>query len=244
MFNHPRTNGLKKLFVAMMELSVSFFQGVYRWDSMDSETAQLLRVLLVTDKPLVSKTVNVHGLFVRSGWLLISADEQNQTVTIEFPSPLHRAFWSFYHTRKLLDSKFKTMSLQEFVKQVLSRLNPTNLREIFSSSSATELENCLRIEFYRAACELTDFRGIHLFPGFNTTSNPRHPARLDFYADEKNWSIEILRKGEEIEEHLARVQDRGVYHPWVKTGAIEDYVVLDFHGGDASKVYSGMSVEF
>ena len=45
-----------------------------------------------------------------------------------------------------------------------------------------------------------------------------------------------------IEEHMARVRDRGVYHPWVKTGAIVDYVALDFHSGDPSKVYPGMSI--
>ena len=34
-----------------------------------------------------------------------------------------------------------------------------------------ESESRLRAEFYRAACELTDFRAVHLVPGFNTTTS-------------------------------------------------------------------------
>ena len=51
---------------------------------------------------------------------------------------------------------------------------------------------------------------------------------MDFYIDEKKWGIEILREDESVEAHLERVRERGGYHPWVGTGVLEDYVVLDF----------------
>ena len=182
---------------------------------MTPEMTQVFRALLTTDRPVVLQTLNGHEILVRRGWFDVSVNEQSQTISLEFPSPLHRVFWSSYLTREPLDPRFQTMSLQRFLEEVLSRLNPTNLRDILStdsSSTSTELERRLQMEFYRAACDLTDFRAIHLLPGFNTTSRPHHPGRMDFYVDEKKWGIEILRKGEGIEEHLTRVRDRGVYY--------------------------------
>ena len=314
---------------------MSFLTGVWKAYLADEETVRLFRELLVVHGPVrfvstsasVSTftstspsgpgTVNLHGMAFQMGWVEVSVEvdrndhdananaNRGEVVTVEFPSPLHKAFWSAYlpgHGEPL-GERFEGVRLREFVGMVLERLDVGKVGGILGlrggSGDATrtgksdggggrgntgdtgtgsgasahnalggerESESRLRAEFYRAACELTDFRAVHLVPGFNTTTSttsttstphstpttlstpppcpnstppptatpptpptrPNRPGRMDFYIDEKKWGIEILREDESVEEHLERVRERGGYHPWVGTGVLADYVVLDF----------------
>lgn len=211
----------------------------------DTSLLDFFRCLLTSDAPLVYSEPSPFyqsGLQARKyGWAVI--EESSAGWTAEFSSPLHRLWMSFHLLEQPLDDRFKTMTLVQFVTSVISHFSPAVLRssdrQSMSSLSATSPEPHWQTEFYRAAYALTNGRGIWLSPEYGTDLGIPRRGSIDFHVGEKKWAIDILRDGDKVEDHLRRFNTPGAYHHWIQTGAITDYIILDFRINQAKKNYPG-----
>jgi hypothetical protein len=56
-----------------------------------------------------------------------------------------------------------------------------------------------------------------------------HRLAVDFQIKSVGWAIECLRDGNGLNEHIKRFQPPdGKYYRWVKSGEVQDYILLDF----------------
>ena len=53
-------------------------------------------------------------------------------------------------------------------------------------------------------------------------------GKVDFYIEPVKWAIECNREGTHLQEHIRRFQPGGKYYPWIESGEIKDYILLDF----------------
>jgi hypothetical protein len=53
-------------------------------------------------------------------------------------------------------------------------------------------------------------------------------GRVDFQLKLKRWAIECVRDGDKLPAHIARFEEKGIYHKWILSGEIEEYIILDF----------------
>ncbi|KAK7683259.1 hypothetical protein QCA50_013521 [Cerrena zonata] len=168
------------------------------------------------------------GLQARKyGWAVI--EESSAGWTAEFSSPLHRLWMSFHLLEQPLDDRFKTMTLVQFLRPPFYVLSICYL-----PPSRTGKPN-----FIAQAYALTNGRGIWLSPEYGTDLGIPRRGSIDFHVGEKRWAIDILRDGDKVEDHLRRFNTPGVYHHWIQTGAITDYIILDFRINQAKKNYPG-----
>ena len=58
---------------------------------------------------------------------------------------------------------------------------------------------------------------------------------VDFYIKDVKWAIERLRDGSDLNEHIQRFLPGGKYHRWIKSGEIQDYILLDYRTSRPSK---------
>ncbi|KAK7677205.1 hypothetical protein QCA50_019799 [Cerrena zonata] len=128
-----------------------------------------------------------------------------------------------------LDTAFANMALLQFVTSIIRKFSlivprgPT--RRPDQSRSAPFSESHWQHESYRAACTLTGGRKVWLSPKYGT--NPQ----VGKVALTSRWTISgalsffgmvMLLKT------ICHFSNSGAYHPWFKTGKIEDHIVLDF----------------
>jgi len=53
-------------------------------------------------------------------------------------------------------------------------------------------------------------------------------GRVDFQVKLKRWAIECVRDGDKLPAHIARFEEKGLYHKWILSGEIKKYIILDF----------------
>ena len=73
-------------------------------------------------------------------------------------------------------------------------------------------------EFYRC-CHAYSKGSVLTFPEFGSKT-----GRVDFYIPTKKWGVELLRDGDQLEQHSARFSQTGNYG---KTLCLLDHIVLD-----------------
>jgi hypothetical protein len=74
-------------------------------------------------------------------------------------------------------------------------------------------------EFYRC-CQRYSKGSLVTFPEYGTKS-----GRVDFYIPSKEWGIELLRDGDQLEQHSIRFSSTGAYGGML---SLSDYIILDF----------------
>jgi hypothetical protein len=52
------------------------------------------------------------------------------------------------------------------------------------------------------------------------------------------WVIECVRDGDEIDEHIERLQQGGRYYNWIVSGEVKEYIILDFRTSKPRKARS------
>lgn len=160
----------------------------------------------------------------KEGWLHADKNVSHDAMVVGyfFASPLHR----WFVTCKLLDqigaSPVITVSLLEFVIQVIRCFSPLNLSSqrivgpyYFQSVPEAQYQD----EFYRCCYDLTA-GCLVTFPEFGTAE-----GRVDFYIPSKRWGVELLRDGQLLDQHSGRFSPTGSYGA---TLDIDKYIILDF----------------
>ncbi|KAF7361247.1 hypothetical protein MSAN_01156800 [Mycena sanguinolenta] len=153
------------------------------------------------------------------GWLTWTHEGKDWEPLVgvsDFPSLLHRSRLSYQLLgSKPLDPQVEAMTLLDFVGTVVS----------FFSAGAM-VQPARQSQSPGWVSTVTGGRGVWLSPEFGTGKTS---GRLDFFVmGSKKWGIELLRKGDSLEDHLARFKPGGAYYGWIERGTMQDYVVLNF----------------
>ncbi|BAE64934.1 unnamed protein product [Aspergillus oryzae RIB40] len=88
------------------------------------------------------------------------------------------------------------------------------------------LEDQYQKEFYRCLFPILDGHFV-LSPEFVVKAGPKG-GTIDFLIAEKKWGLELLRERDRLVEHMRRFEQHGQYYSMLKSGEMEQYIVLDF----------------
>ncbi|EAW21873.1 uncharacterized protein NFIA_070440 [Aspergillus fischeri NRRL 181] len=77
-------------------------------------------------------------------------------------------------------------------------------------------------EFYRCFNKIAG-RGVTICSEWSRTTN----GRVNFYIPDKGWAVEIVREQDRINEHIMRFRKNGKYYPWVESGLIDDWIIVN-----------------
>ncbi|KAJ5899436.1 hypothetical protein N7495_004180 [Penicillium taxi] len=91
--------------------------------------------------------------------------------------------------------------------------------------------NAAIIRLYEATYQDEFYRAAHQVLGYsmNVTSewSSKGKSRIDFRFAQVAWGVELLREGDQIQEHCQRFYPGGTYAPWIAEGSIKDWLVID-----------------
>lgn len=79
-------------------------------------------------------------------------------------------------------------------------------------------------EFYRACCIILNYN-VYLTSEWSASPTA---GRADFHINSVGWTIECVREGGRLEEHIARFRNGGKYHGAITSGQTKQYIILDF----------------
>ena len=88
------------------------------------------------------------------------------------------------------------------------------------------LEDQYQKEFYRCLFTILDGHVV-ISPEYVVKAGTKG-GTIDFLIDWKKWGLELLRDRDRLVEHMKRFEPGGQYFSMVKSGNIEQYIVLDF----------------
>lgn len=94
-------------------------------------------------------------------------------------------------------------------------------------------------EFYRA-CYIILNHNVYLTSEWSASSTG---GRADFHIPSVGWTIECVRNGDRLEEHIARFKQGGKYHGAILSGQTKQYILLDFRNSLPKKA-RGRSISF
>ena len=87
------------------------------------------------------------------------------------------------------------------------------------------LERVWQMEFYRAATQVLP---ANIFISVDVGAVFGSSGFIDFYVDDaRDWAIELLRDGNDVEEHCRRFEADNVYGPIVKLQKSMSLLILD-----------------
>ncbi|KAL5478279.1 hypothetical protein ACEPAI_2463 [Sanghuangporus weigelae] len=162
---------------------------------------------------------------VKRGWLhtdMVRNNDGTESVGYFFASSLHQWFveWKLFSCRA---SPIPVQTnLLEFVLGIIRLFDPVILseeRRIGPACIQRPPEAQYQDEFYRCSYKYSSGSCLS-FPEFGTAE-----GRVDFYVPSKKWGIELLRDGNQLEEHSGRFLQTGSYG---RTLEIDEFIVLDF----------------
>lgn len=118
-------------------------------------------------------------------------------------------------------------TIQALCQAVLQRFSPIKLRQIIQGKvSAGEqvrpLEAQYQDEYYRAFSSIMP-PGVAISSEWSWNGD----GRVDFYIPCKKWGIELLRDHSRLSEHCDRFEPGGRYHPWVSSGMLKEWMIID-----------------
>ena len=97
---------------------------------------------------------------------------------------------------------------------------------------APPLEAQYQDEFYRACYEVLD-NYVYLT---SELSGQLSGGRVDFQIKSIGWAIECVRDGDRLDDHVERFLPGGKYHSWMKSGEIQQHILLDFRKSKPKRV--------
>lgn len=88
------------------------------------------------------------------------------------------------------------------------------------------LEDQYQKEFYRCLFMLLDGHVV-TSPEYVVKPGAKG-GTIDFLIAQKKWGLELLRERDRLVEHVKRFEPGGQYFSMIKSGDMEEYIVLDF----------------
>ena len=192
----------------------------------EPERAEMFKDLLKFGFIADTSSSNTVRYCHQRGWIYAIATQTG--VVYVLPSPLHRAYYEW----KLLPSstEFKFTTLLDLSTKVIQAFQPSQLsvppQRVGVSGAVLSPEAAYQDEFYRSIFSITN-GCVRVSSEFSSAKGARS-GRIDFFIPSAKWGIELLRNGNNIEEHASRFHAQGAYGPWLKSSDMSDYIILDF----------------
>ena len=126
-------------------------------------------------------------------------------------------------------------SIKDLCFAAVREFSPTALtseRGIGAGALERPVEAQFQDEFYRACYVLLN-KNIYLASEW---SGQKVGGSVDFQIKSQKWAVECVRKGDRLEEHIARFQAGGRYYKWITSGEIREYIILDFRTSKPRKI--------
>lgn len=162
-----------------------------------------------------------------------------------FPSRLHEKYllynpylrpckltWhkyvEFYLNKQQKDLPEHFKDIKRLCYEISKHFSPRNLQHCLKGKLSTAenlrpVEAQYQDEFYRSFNAAVG-RGVPIDSKWARTLD----GRVDFWIPQKKWAAELLRDHEGIIEHCDRFNNPdGQYQPWIDSGKIEDWIILD-----------------
>jgi hypothetical protein len=98
-------------------------------------------------------------------------------------------------------------------------------------------------EFYRSLFSVT-CGNVRFSPGFASGKGTKVAGCVDFFIPATKWGIEITRDGNQLQEHSSRFATSGAYGAWLKSGDMDDYILLDCRSSTPEKAHPSMISSF
>ncbi|CAA7269652.1 unnamed protein product [Cyclocybe aegerita] len=193
--------------------------------------------------PPADSRLPVLSQMCKKGWITIEKFDMGG-LCVQPSSPLFGSWISYFlQTRSTLPSRFLECDLFTFWKTVVDNISLSALRETplpqVKSCTATVIEDLWQKQFYRAACAVTN-GAIQMSPEYRTPHDAARQGRIDFLVIKRGWGIEIIRDGNELEQHGSRFKPGGAYHPWISGNILQEYVMLDFRRTTPMKAHPSL----
>jgi hypothetical protein len=118
-------------------------------------------------------------------------------------------------------------TIQSLCMKILERFSSKNLRHCTEGKLSTAVklrpvEAQYQDEFYRAFNTVLG-RGVPISSEWSRIGNDR----VDFWIPQKRWGIELLREHSNVDEHCNQFKKGGRYYPWIESGMLEDWIIID-----------------
>ena len=177
----------------------------------------------------------------RNGWIHSDITPDRESVQYSFPSPLHSVWISWMLTPSNDLPNFN--SIFDLSIAVISNFKPSQMQlpiwRIGARSTDRPPEAAYQDEFYRSLYSVT-FGNVRFSPEFASGKGAKVAGRIDFFIPAKKWGIEITRDGNRLQEHSSRFTTHGAYGPWVTSGDMDAYILLDCRSSTPRKAHPSM----
>jgi hypothetical protein len=118
-------------------------------------------------------------------------------------------------------------TVQKLCMESIKRFNPLVLRssvqKLGAGAELRPLEAVFQDELYRSSFSLLG----HIYLSSEWTGRDKN-GRIDFIVQKMKWGIECVRNGCKLQEHINRFLPSGRYYPWIASGQITEFILLDF----------------
>ena len=154
----------------------------------------------------------------------VSYDESTTNKVLDFAAPLIRLAYLQNRVGSMQRSVMAPKNFREFLILVFAAMDPKTLQASLGiGADGRLLERVWQMEFYRAATQVLPesiFISVDVGAVFGSS------GFIDFYVDDaRDWAIELLRDGNDVEEHCRRFEAGNVYGPIV--GIAKEYAIID-----------------
>jgi len=172
----------------------------------------------------------------KRGWLQAESMGHNKIV-YTFPTRIHRRYCELMLRNNAPSFPLNRFpSVKDLAFDVIRRFSRVSLvsaqRGLGAGLVAPPVEAQYQDEFYRACWEVLG--NIYITSEWSGQSSA---GRVDFQIKSVGWAIECLRDGNGLNEHIKRfLSPDGKYYRWVKSGEVQDYILLDFRQSMPQKV--------
>lgn len=147
---------------------------------------------------------------------------------LDFTSPLVRA--AYLQERLGSRTHVHTLpnSFEDFIKKAFELMSPETFKKTLCvGHDGRLLERVWQMEFYHAARQLLP-KDVHISPDVGAVFASE--GWVDFYVDdEHDWMIELVRDGEDLENHREKMKDDGLYGSILKCA--KHHAIVDIRSG-------------
>ena len=165
----------------------------------------------------------------RKGWIHAYEAPSSYITRYTFASPLHSAFISWILEPS--NNMPSYPSALELCFAVISKFKPSRMhipiRRAGAPSTMEPLpEARYQDEFFRSVFSVAA-GNVRISPEFASARGAHVTGCIDFFIPTVKWGIEIIRDGSGLQEHNSRFEHSGAYGAWLRSGDMNDYVLLD-----------------
>jgi hypothetical protein len=118
----------------------------------------------------------------------------------------------------------------ESIKRFYPLVLRSSVRKLGAGANLHPLEAVFQDELYRSCFSLLG----HIYLSSEWTGRDKN-GRIDFTVQKMKWGIECVHDGSKLQEHINRFLPNGRYHPWIASGQITEFILLDFRQSTPKK---------